>query len=656
MNLIPDESWPGRIPLKPLLLTRGADPELPSLDVLQSIPEHLMERYQLAPLAVSDTRMQLGMVDPLNLIARDDIHLITGLEVDPVLVSREFAQGCLAKLRGQGAQLPIESFRIRARVCGPMASVETELVFSNPCLEATEFSLDYPVVGLLRSVEIGAGRLELHSEVRSPAECREPGHGPSIDLQREGRLEIRRVRIPGAQETRVKIRSVQWLEESALGIPLLELAGVPGEMEVWLEEVPRTIGCTQHCWMDGCCVRLKRDRLPRDFVLRWEALPVPALYTEDGFFVAWSLPELEDRGLNFLPETLTTRPGRSSGRHLGRGGVAGAAPVPLDDFGLALLWASEQASAPLGMAVELGYLTEHTVLVLVDEQGRGGCLPAGPKLESSSQDQGVVRAVDAMLTQAVLEGATSIHLRYQESSFTVMFRTCGRLHLAMQPPNSMFGPMLTRLLSMAGITNSLHSAAKGTFELTCEGHEVDGSLYFQPFPRAQMVITLSPRLARQLPALGNLEPRSLTLVAAPDFRVRERLVSDFMLDLKGISVVRCDRAGLLSAAPHEDLEVVVERVDADNLIVDATLTPELARAVLRLARRCRVVLFLRSETACEAVEELALLGDPWWTADVLQMVVVASARGVEVRPTDEQARDCLRSANWRFRLRGAGVW
>lgn len=71
-------------------LTRfdNADPELARL-----IPEDLARRYRCIPLDQTDANILiLGMVDPLDGIATDDIELITGFKVQPILMDEEWVR------------------------------------------------------------------------------------------------------------------------------------------------------------------------------------------------------------------------------------------------------------------------------------------------------------------------------------------------------------------------------------------------------------------------------------------------------------------------------------------------------------------------------------------------------------------------------------
>lgn len=58
-------------------------------EMARSIPEHLAQRYKVIPVAQKDNRLTLAMVDPLNVIAIDDIRLITGFDIEPVISTEE---------------------------------------------------------------------------------------------------------------------------------------------------------------------------------------------------------------------------------------------------------------------------------------------------------------------------------------------------------------------------------------------------------------------------------------------------------------------------------------------------------------------------------------------------------------------------------------
>ncbi len=64
--------------------TVDLDPEM-----ARSIPEHLAQRYKVIPVSQKENKLILAMVDPLNVIAIDDIRLITGFDIEPVIATED---------------------------------------------------------------------------------------------------------------------------------------------------------------------------------------------------------------------------------------------------------------------------------------------------------------------------------------------------------------------------------------------------------------------------------------------------------------------------------------------------------------------------------------------------------------------------------------
>jgi len=58
-------------------------------DVVKLVPELLARRHQAIPLYKKDGRLILAMVDPLNVVAVDDVGRVTGLEIQPVVSTEQ---------------------------------------------------------------------------------------------------------------------------------------------------------------------------------------------------------------------------------------------------------------------------------------------------------------------------------------------------------------------------------------------------------------------------------------------------------------------------------------------------------------------------------------------------------------------------------------
>ncbi len=67
------------------------DPEKtpPDPGVAKVIPDDLVQRYNLVPLRRNGTKLVVAMADPTNVFALDDLRLITGFEIEPVLATLE---------------------------------------------------------------------------------------------------------------------------------------------------------------------------------------------------------------------------------------------------------------------------------------------------------------------------------------------------------------------------------------------------------------------------------------------------------------------------------------------------------------------------------------------------------------------------------------
>ncbi len=58
-------------------------------DVAKAIPQSVVQRYNAIPIRRSGNRLTVAMADPTNVFALDDIRLITGYEIDPMLASSD---------------------------------------------------------------------------------------------------------------------------------------------------------------------------------------------------------------------------------------------------------------------------------------------------------------------------------------------------------------------------------------------------------------------------------------------------------------------------------------------------------------------------------------------------------------------------------------
>jgi type IV pilus assembly protein PilB len=71
------------------------DDVVPDEQVLLLLPEHLARRYQILPLGVADGKLRVGMVDPLDVLALDDVRRQIKQEIVPVVIAHDGFQRVL---------------------------------------------------------------------------------------------------------------------------------------------------------------------------------------------------------------------------------------------------------------------------------------------------------------------------------------------------------------------------------------------------------------------------------------------------------------------------------------------------------------------------------------------------------------------------------
>jgi type IV pilus assembly protein PilB len=71
------------------------------------VPQETAERYSVLPLSRVGATLTLAMVDPTNVFAIDDIKFMTGLQVEPVVVSETALNNAIKKHYGTSRELEL---------------------------------------------------------------------------------------------------------------------------------------------------------------------------------------------------------------------------------------------------------------------------------------------------------------------------------------------------------------------------------------------------------------------------------------------------------------------------------------------------------------------------------------------------------------------
>lgn len=138
-------------------------------DLARSIPEHLAQRYKVIPVGQKGNRLTLAMVDPTNVIAIDDIRLITGFDIEPVIATEEAILKAINRQFGVTDLAEVEDTvkDISATDFGPMEVEEDggeQEIELDKLKEMVDEAPIVRVVNLIISQAISDGASDIHIE------------------------------------------------------------------------------------------------------------------------------------------------------------------------------------------------------------------------------------------------------------------------------------------------------------------------------------------------------------------------------------------------------------------------------------------------------------------------------------------------------------
>jgi type IV pilus assembly protein PilB len=73
-------------------------------EVLDEVPETLARQYQMLPVSITGDVLTLAMADPLNIMALDDLRMLTSYEIEPVVAVQSELRNTIEKHYGVGKQ------------------------------------------------------------------------------------------------------------------------------------------------------------------------------------------------------------------------------------------------------------------------------------------------------------------------------------------------------------------------------------------------------------------------------------------------------------------------------------------------------------------------------------------------------------------------
>ena len=137
-------------------------------EVLDEVPESLARQYQMLPVSVTGDVLTLAMSDPLNIMALDDLRMLTSYEIEPVVAVQSELMETIEKHYGAGkksAELYNELVGAEERADGVDVVEEKEDV--NDISKMKSDAEDAPVIRLANLILVNAleaGASDIHIE------------------------------------------------------------------------------------------------------------------------------------------------------------------------------------------------------------------------------------------------------------------------------------------------------------------------------------------------------------------------------------------------------------------------------------------------------------------------------------------------------------
>ncbi|MDR7402474.1 MAG: type IV-A pilus assembly ATPase PilB [Armatimonadota bacterium] len=141
--------------------------ELGSLEiddtVVKLIPQHLAHRHKVLAIERTRKKLKLAIADPLNVVALDDVRLVTGLEIEPVVAAEEDIVAAIGRYYSGGIDLD-EAMRQAVAAEVDVPEEKTEDLSVEKLRTLTEEAPVVRLVNLIISQAIADGASDIHIE------------------------------------------------------------------------------------------------------------------------------------------------------------------------------------------------------------------------------------------------------------------------------------------------------------------------------------------------------------------------------------------------------------------------------------------------------------------------------------------------------------
>src|SRR2546426_865900 len=132
-------------------------------DVVKVVPQHLAHRHKVLAIEKTRKKLKLAISDPLNVVAFDDVRLVTGLEIEPVVAAEQDIMTAIGKHYAGGVNLE-EAMRQAVAEDVEIPEEKGEEFSIEKLRTLTEEAPVVRLVNVIISQSIGDGASDIHIE------------------------------------------------------------------------------------------------------------------------------------------------------------------------------------------------------------------------------------------------------------------------------------------------------------------------------------------------------------------------------------------------------------------------------------------------------------------------------------------------------------
>ena len=141
------------------------------LELLKLVPAHICRQYQIMPISKFANTLTLAMADPLNILALDDVKILTGYQINPIIADSRRILQAIEQYYGHSSQSEIENL-IQGISLDTIELIQEKKELELSFVELGRLSQEAPTVSFINKLIEQAVNLKVSDILIEPQEKR----------------------------------------------------------------------------------------------------------------------------------------------------------------------------------------------------------------------------------------------------------------------------------------------------------------------------------------------------------------------------------------------------------------------------------------------------------------------------------------------------